>query len=232
MINPIPPALDFPPSVTVHGQNTQCVTMVKIRGAAGDRVQLLQVPRVVTCASAMHTPSRCRQEPSLSQPRRKDADTTQTIAFGSRWLLLFRYCAVMNERCRRNLHHRVAAAPKLAAAAGGALDESGGGGAVSAAPPTRGTPFLLDSVRNQQVRLMKPPGCCCGCVPSIQMYNGFFAVACWLGSARCRGGSGSRCVCIAEKQICRGYPRGACRPAHSFSRASLQVLPQNFVHAH
>jgi len=95
MNNPIPPALDFPPSVTVHGQNTQCVTMLKIRGAAGDRVQLLQVPGP-TRAPAVHTPSRCRQEPSLLQPRRKDADTTQTIAFGSRWLLLFRYCAVMN----------------------------------------------------------------------------------------------------------------------------------------
>ncbi len=98
--NPIPPALDFPPSVTVHGQNTQCVTMLKIRGAAGDRVQLLQVPgptcAPATCAPAVHTPSRCRQEPSLLQPRRKDADTTQTIAFGSRWLLLFRYFAIMN----------------------------------------------------------------------------------------------------------------------------------------
>jgi hypothetical protein len=35
--------LDFPPSVTTPGQNTQCVTMLKIRAAAGDRVQLLQV---------------------------------------------------------------------------------------------------------------------------------------------------------------------------------------------
>ena len=42
------------------------------------------------------------------------------------------------------------AVPKHAASGGGALDDSVGGGL--AAPPTRGTPFPLDLVRNQQVR--------------------------------------------------------------------------------
>jgi hypothetical protein len=39
----IPPELDYPPSVTTAGLNTQCVTMLKMRLAAGDRVQLPQV---------------------------------------------------------------------------------------------------------------------------------------------------------------------------------------------
>jgi hypothetical protein len=60
----IPPQLDFPPGITAIGQNTQCVTMPKIYAAAGDRVQLLQDP--------------------APPPRRRDGDTTQTIAFGSR----------------------------------------------------------------------------------------------------------------------------------------------------
>jgi hypothetical protein len=58
--------------------------MLKMRAAAGDRVLLPQVDTPLALAACFEPDDFPVQEPQAAQPRRKDGDTTQTIAFGSR----------------------------------------------------------------------------------------------------------------------------------------------------
>ena len=68
--------------------------------------------------------------------------------------------------CPHHVLLRVAA-PKQTASGGGAVDETtGGGGGFLAAPSTRGTPFQLDFMRNQQV----------GAIRGIQADNVLFVL--------------------------------------------------------